>query len=72
MTNFPWPMDKPVEEIDSLVKTDWSMDIFDLANVTNYLLTRLKKAESERDHERSERANLIIRLDTLKHGFIEE
>lgn len=45
MTNFPWPMDKPIEEIEAFLKKTYVFN----TDAENYLLARLKKAESDRD-----------------------
>jgi len=42
---FPWPMDKPVDEIDINRVIEYASEWV----LINYLLARLKKAESERD-----------------------
>ena len=53
MTNFPWPMDKPIEEIEEEVERNKDgYDQFVLSDI-RYLLARLKKAESERDASRA-------------------
>ncbi len=43
----PWPMDKPIEEIEAILSPKYYYGGFELH--IQYLLTRLKKAESERD-----------------------
>ena len=51
MTNFPWPMDKPIEEIEEEVERNKDgYDQFVLSDI-RYLLTRLKRAEGERECE---------------------
>ena len=42
---FPWEMDKPIEEIEAMRKVLYPGDF----KLMNYLIARLKKAESERD-----------------------
>ena len=51
MTNptFPWPMDKPVEEI---IESFLDGDFIDDDRIIDYLITRLKLADGERDSYR--------------------
>lgn len=48
MTNYPWPMDKPIEEFSRELSHSWANNE-DLSRHIDYLLARLKLAEGERD-----------------------
>lgn len=50
MTKFPWPMDKPIEEIEGEFRNMGK----ETYTIFRYLLTRLKKVEIDRDHWKQE------------------
>jgi len=75
---FPWPMDNPIEELERIAEQ------FGMSNFVYYLLTRLKKAESERDEWKSStefimcsatilgEGKAVIKMDTKDHRKIIE
>lgn len=60
---FPWAMDKPIEELSDYMIVNHVHDDF-----TNYLLARLKKAESERDERYTNAATSVIREEQERHA----
>jgi hypothetical protein len=67
MNEFPWPMDKPIDEIDnSSVMEHWIHR--DRKEYVQYLLTRLKKAESESELK----YNLIDKLQSMGTDHVAE
>lgn len=59
MTNYPWPMDKPIEEIAGDINCSYEEAI-------RYLLDRLKIAEAERDAFRRQNTSDLEALLRMK------
>ena len=46
---YPWPMDKPLEEVKKLMSEEWAYDILDQSLAIEYLFARLQELEKDRD-----------------------